>query len=70
MNTVRLTDEIPVMVFSREEGEVPALVHPYLSTNLMAKVTFEDGKWKDVRWYKVRQINVSELMDQYEWGDE
>lgn len=70
MNTVRLTDEVPVMVKSHDGDESPALLHPALSTNLMAKVVFEDGKWKDVRWYKVTQVNVDELMDQYDWGEE
>ena len=70
MNTVRHTDEVPVTVRSYEGVETPALLHPLLSTNLMAKVVFEDGKWKDIRWHKVTEIDVGEIMDQYDWGEE
>lgn len=64
-----VTDALQCMV-KTSSGEVRAFLHPLLSCQSMAKVCFEDGTWRDVFWGKIRQLGVSEEMDDYCWEDE
>lgn len=68
-NTIRHTDAVPCLVKTGNE-EMPAFLHPLLSTQQLAKVCYEDGTWRDVWWSKVRQIGVPDEMDEYEWDEE
>ena len=69
MNIVRHTDEEQCFVKSGTD-ELPAFLHPMLSTQQMAKVCMEDGTWRDVWWSKIRLVGVSDRMDEYDWDEE
>lgn len=43
--------------------ECEAILHPTLSVNQMAKVEMEDGRVRDVPWWKVRMADTSERLD-------
>ena len=64
-----LTDGVPCIVRDGNEW-VPGILHPLLSNQQMAKVCMEDGYWRDVWWTRVRQMGVSELMDEFDYEEE
>ena len=64
METVRHAFEIPAYVRHGDE-ERPALLYPILSSQQMAKVCYEDGRFSDVWWSKVRSLEVEDVMDEY-----
>lgn len=69
METFSISDGVPC-VLKDGDGWIPGILHPLLSSQQMAKVTTEDGSWRDVWWSRVRQCGVPELMDEMDFGEE